>query len=142
MIVFKHLKQQHLHDLYQIAERTLEPVWAEKEYGYFIAHEAAWNFGAFCENDQLVGFVLSLKSGDDLDLVSIATDKSHWGRGIGGALLNQLIGTKGVRSITLEVDPNNERAIKLYLKAGFEVVGIRKKYYQGKKDAWLMRKQI
>jgi len=142
MIVLKPLKLLHLKDVYQIANRTLIPVWSEKEYGYFIDHQAACNWGAFIENEKLVGFILSLKSGDELDLVSIATDKAHWSQGIGKLLLDQLIQTKGVRAITLEVDPENERAMRLYSKSDFKVVGIRKKYYQGKKDAWLMRKQI
>lgn len=142
MMFFKHLQSDHLEGVFKIAQRTLEPVWSEKEYGFFLAHKAAWNVGAFLEMDRLVGFVLSLKSGEELDLVSIATDKVYWGQGIGQSLLNQLIQSPGIRGITLEVDRENERAIRLYLKSGFEVVGIRKKYYQGKKDAWIMRKQI
>ena len=43
---------------------------------------------------------------------------------------------------TLEVSEQNEVAISLYSKFGFEKVGLRKKYYDGKFDAILMSKKL
>ena len=43
-------------------------------------------------------------------------------------------------TISLEVNEINEPAINLYKKAGFEIVGKRKKYYDGKNDAIIMTK--
>lgn len=46
-----------------------------------------------------------------------------------------------VGNITLEVKENNQAAVKLYSKYGFEKVAIRKQYY-GKIDAILMEKEL
>jgi ribosomal protein S18 acetylase RimI-like enzyme len=41
-------------------------------------------------------------------------------------------------NISLEVNENNVEAGMLYEKAGFEIVGIRKKYYNGIDNAIIM----
>ena len=46
----------------------------------------------------------------------------------------------GKDSISLEVNEVNKPAINLYDKYGFEIVGRRKKYYDGKYDAIIMTK--
>lgn len=46
-----------------------------------------------------------------------------------------------VDNITLEVKENNESAIKLYFKYGFQKVAIRKQYY-GTTNAILMEKEL
>ncbi len=45
---------------------------------------------------------------------------------------------KAKESLTLEVNTQNEIAQKLYLKYGFENLGVRKKYYGGTQDAYIM----
>jgi len=53
--------------------------------------------------------------------------KSHWGKGIGGALLKYLIewseNNPIVRKINLQVKVDNENAIKLYEKFNFKNEG-------------------
>ena len=50
--------------------------------------------------------------------------KEYWGKGIGKFIINYLIGIakeKSLKSIYLHVIESNIRAIKLYVKIGFEV---------------------
>jgi len=49
---------------------------------------------------------------------------------------------KGITSITLEVNSNNIPAQKLYEKFGFNVVGIRKKYYNNIDDAIIYTRNL
>ena len=49
---------------------------------------------------------------------------------------------KNMKSITLEVNVNNNIAINLYKKYGFKEVGIRPKYYNNTDDAIIMTKEI
>ena len=49
---------------------------------------------------------------------------------------------KNCSLITLEVNEKNLPAIHLYKKRGFETVGIRKKYYDNKFDAYIMTKYL
>lgn len=60
----------------------------------------------------------------------------------GSLLLENLINKAKNSSvlITLEVNEKNFSAIHLYEKYGFEKVGLRKKYYDNKFDAYIMTK--
>ena len=45
-----------------------------------------------------------------------------------------------MRTFTVEVDTENAPANHLYEKFGFKNLGIRKKYYNGSHDAYIMTK--
>ena len=47
-----------------------------------------------------------------------------------------------LKIINLEVRESNISAIKLYKKFGFEVCGLRKKYYNNTENAILMKKAL
>ena len=82
-------------------------------------------------------------SNSEATLNNIVVKKSCRGRGIGGELLESLIDLCGdlhMRTFTLEVDTENAPAIHLYEKFGFKNLGIRKKYYNGSRDAYIMTK--
>ena len=91
------------------------------------------------ENGLVVGFAGVWFSVDDAHITNIVVRKAYRHQGIGSALLRRLIEFGKVKSsLTLEVNTQNEIAQKLYLKYGFENLGIRKKYYGGTQDAYIM----
>lgn len=91
------------------------------------------------ENGLVVGFAGLWFSVDDAHITNIVVRKSYRQQGIGNALLKVLIELGKVKeSLTLEVNTQNGIAQKLYLKHGFENLGIRKKYYGGIQDAYIM----
>ena len=95
------------------------------------------------ENDDVVGFAGISICFDEATLNNIVVKKSCRGRGIGGELLESLIdicGDLNAKTLTLEVDVSNEPAIHLYEKFGFKNLGIRKKYYNNSRDAYIMTK--
>jgi ribosomal-protein-alanine N-acetyltransferase len=47
-----------------------------------------------------------------------------------------------VDTLTLEVRPSNQSAIKFYERFGFSVVATRKQYYSDSEDAYLMLKKL
>ena len=97
------------------------------------------------ENDKIIGFAGIWITPDDIELNNIVIRKDKRGKGYSKHLLEKLIEiSKGLdREIfTLEVSEQNEVAISLYSKFGFEKVGLRKKYYDGKFDAILMSKKL
>lgn len=97
------------------------------------------------ENDKIIGFAGIWITPDDIELNNIVIRKDKRGKGYSKLLLEKLIEiSKGLdREIfTLEVSEQNEVAISLYSKFGFEKVGLRKKYYDGKFDAILMSKKL
>ena len=91
------------------------------------------------ENGEIVGFAGIWYSVDDAHITNIVVRKSYRNKGIGSLLLEKLIElAKTKTSLTLEVNTKNEIAQKLYLKYGFKNLGIRKKYYDGIEDAYMM----
>jgi ribosomal-protein-alanine N-acetyltransferase len=80
------------------------------------------------------------------DVLTIAVSSGSWGRGIGSALLGALIdGARrhGCEQVFLEVRKDNPRARGLYLRRGFEEIGVRRGYYQpANVDAIVMRKDL
>ena len=86
------------------------------------------------DENQIVGFAGIIILPDDVEITNIVTKKNERKKGIGNLLLDKLIqmAFKLEKDISLEVNEVNTAAINLYKKAGFEEVGIRKKYYNGK----------
>lgn len=137
-VQMRKLEAEDLNQIYTIAKETLAPLWAPKEYEYFLCQPSSYSWGVDDSNG-LACFLLCLTTGAELDIVSIATRKKSQGRGLAERLLKGVLADSGCNLAVLEVDPNNEPAVRLYLKVGFVVQGLRKKYYQGKKDAWIMK---
>jgi len=92
-------------------------------------------------HQEIVGFAGIWLSVDDAHITNIVVKKSYRNMGIGSKLLENLINlTKEnhKQSLTLEVNRKNLYAQKLYAKYNFENLGIRKKYYNGLEDAFIM----
>ncbi len=95
------------------------------------------------KNENIVGFAGIIILPDDVEITNIVTKKTERKKGIGKMLLDKLIEiskTTKKETISLEVNEKNTIAIKLYEKFGFEKVGLRKKYYNGKDNAIIMTK--
>jgi len=98
------------------------------------------------EEDRIVGYAGLLGAGDQGDVVTLAVALSHWGHGVGSALLEALMAEaarRGFRELFLEVRTDNSRAQQLYRRYGFTDVGIRRGYYQPSgADALVMRRDL
>lgn len=82
---------------------------------------------------KVVGFAVSRMAADEAEILSIAVAESHRGRGLSHTLLLTHLGHlagRGVRTVFLEVEENNQPARRLYERAGFTVVGRRERYYR------------
>jgi ribosomal-protein-alanine N-acetyltransferase len=86
------------------------------------------------------------KDGGSADVLTIAVTQASWGKGIGSALLGALIDEalrRRCAAVFLEVRKDNPRARGLYLRRGFEEIGVRRGYYQpANVDAIVMRKDL
>jgi len=79
------------------------------------------------------------------DVQTIAVVPDYEGRGIGSALLTQLIEEarhRGAADVLLEVRADNPRAQDLYVRFGFEQIHVRPRYYRDGVDALIMRLQL
>lgn len=96
-----------------------------------------------------IGFAVSRLAADEAEILSIAVDPGYRGRGLSRDLLLTHLGHlagRGVRTVFLEVEENNQPARRLYQRAGFNVAGRRERYYRqadGEQlNALLMRRDL
>jgi ribosomal-protein-alanine N-acetyltransferase len=95
----------------------------------------------------LIGYAgMMFTAGSQADVVTLAVAPARWGEGTGTALLMALVdeaGKRGYQEVLLEVRKDNPRARRLYLRHGFDEIGIRRGYYQPSGvDAVVMRKVL
>ena len=91
----------------------------------------------------LVGYAGLWFDGDVTQVMTLGVAGTAQRGGIGASLLAALIARSrelGAQAVLLEVRVDNEPALRLYLAAGFEMLGRRRGYYQPEnKDAWTLR---
>ena len=125
------------------------------------AYQFPWSYGIFedclkhgysCwvyESERnIIAYAAVMFSLDEMHLLNICVHPNYHGQRLGSRLLKTLecIG-KGVKADTcfLEVRQSNFTAMRLYINAGFNEVGLRKNYYQalhGREDAIVMAKTL
>jgi ribosomal-protein-alanine N-acetyltransferase len=107
---------------------------AEATRRYVVAEDGA---------GRTVGYGGLAASGDLGDVQTIAVARDHWGTGLGGLILTELLRAATAfecAEVMLECRIDNIRAQKLYERFGFEAIGFRRGYYQpGNVDALVMR---
>lgn len=120
----------------EIAAGTHEaPQWTRAVYMAAISEEATPRRVALVAESggMTAGFAVASLVGQQAELESIAVEGELRGRGIGAALLGEIVAeaeVAGVEEMVLEVRASNLRAGRLYERAGFREVGRRKGYYR------------
>lgn len=78
---------------------------------------------------------------DEAHILNMCVRPEYRRCGLGKLLLESLMDAAhehGTAAMTLEVRVSNKAALKLYTECGFQIEGLRKKYYQNKEDAYIM----
>jgi [ribosomal protein S18]-alanine N-acetyltransferase len=103
--------------------------------------------GAYDGSDRLLGYAglafVAHRPQAEAEVHTLAVAPEHQGRGLGKALLRALLARADEyrAAVFLEVRTDNEAAISLYRDHGFDVIGLRKRYYQPSgADAHTMRR--
>ena len=143
------INQLGLNDLNTMVEIELENFsspWDFKTLYYeVIINENSTFFGMFID-DELVGYIGYWFINDNIDIINIAVRDKFKRQGIATKLFDSLlIYTKHLspKTITLEVNVNNTKAINLYKKLGFTSLRRIKNYYhQTNEDAYMMQKEV
>jgi ribosomal-protein-alanine N-acetyltransferase len=140
----KTLTKELCHPAAEIEKLYLSTNWSEnqlcdivenKNYKYIVClinGEAVGVGGAICTSPY------------SCEIFTVAVKEENRGLGIGKAIVDALIQfckEKQGESIFLEVEENNQSAIKLYEKCGFVSVGVRRGFYKGK-NAIIMEKPL
>ena len=95
-------------------------------------------------DEDIIGFLECSVVLDEAEIFDIGVKQEFQGKGLSKILMNflfELCKEKKVRTIFLEVNRTNSKAISLYSKYGFQEYSLRKKYY-GSDDAVLMKCEL
>ena len=124
-------------DLFGDERWTAAMFWNELANGH--------DYIAAFDEGSLIGYAgLAVYPPDEAWVNNIAVRRDRQRHGVGRALLDELLaaaGRRGIRRVMLEVAADNAPALKLYESYGFDVVGVRRGYYQpSNTDALVMRR--
>jgi ribosomal-protein-alanine N-acetyltransferase len=134
----------HLDRLLSIELSCFTAPWTRGQFERQLAQPQILARGAFCpRRGSLEGYLIAWPVMGEVHLMNLAVHPARRRRGIGGALLDELLRRaegEGWSPIWLEVRPSNEPALALYASRGFRIVGRRPEYYVDTgEDALLLR---
>ncbi|WP_239579687.1 GNAT family N-acetyltransferase [Microlunatus panaciterrae] len=93
-------------------------------------------------DERVVGAIALNAVGESADLQRIVVDPSVRRSGVANRLVHaglEAVRRSGVRSVILEVCYDNEPAIALYQRLGFEQLGVRENYYGSGRHALILK---
>lgn len=95
---------------------------------------------------KVAGYIGSQSVPPEADVLNLAVDPDCRRQGLGRKLLctlTELLHSRGIEALFLEVRPTNQAALALYSDLGFVQVGRRPKYYVNPtEDALILRKEL
>lgn len=106
---------------------------------YVISTSNNSKYYAYELNNEYIGFICILDLDTELEIIDVFVLPEYQGNGYGDKLLKYILDNYCNRNFFLEVNVNNEKAINLYKKNGFNVLTTRKHYYKDE-DAYVMSK--
>jgi ribosomal-protein-alanine N-acetyltransferase len=112
---------------FDAGEQWSETAWAEE-----LAAQDRYVLTRFDVNDTIIGVATFSCVAEMADLNRVIVHPEFRGRGIGASLVRaglEWASAVGAHRMLLEVRPDNESAVALYRKLGFEPVTTRRDYY-------------
>lgn len=143
------IRAMDLDDLDRVVELEhilFTSAWSKADFIYeLMENQFSFNY-VIEENYHVIGYVGMWLMYEQAQITTIGIDPSYWRRGLGRMLMQEMIAlaiNQGCEKMSLEVRISNQQAISLYQSLGFEIVAIRKGYYQDNhEDAYLMVKGL
>jgi ribosomal-protein-alanine N-acetyltransferase len=128
----------------EVLERRLFPVdaWPMQMFFDELAQVDTRRYVVAEADGQIVAYAGLMCIEPIADVQTIAVVPEFEGRGIGSAVLTELIEEarrRGAVEVLLEVRADNPRAQALYVRFGFEQIHVRRRYYRDGTDALIMR---
>jgi len=126
--------------------RAFDKPWSAGEIAKLLENAAV--FALVSRGAETQGFVMAWAAAGDAELLTVAVVPEARRRGVGASLVTAAgvaALARGAASMHLEVAEDNEAAITLYAKLGYERAGRRHAYYGGEHgsiDAIVMRRTL
>lgn len=144
-ITINKMTKEHLESIKEKLLTDFDEFWNENILKDELNNEASMYIVALDEEKNVLGYAGIWQPIDEAHITNIVVRKDFRRKKIGTLMLEELIkiaNKKNLKNITLEVNVNNKAAIELYKKYQFEIMGIRKKYYNNIDDALIMTRKL
>ncbi len=140
------MKLEDLEEVYSIEVDSFTLPWSRDALTEEIASVPGAHMLVAEYEGKVVGYAGFRQVVDEAQVTNIAVAHDWRGRGVGHALMDQMMADcprLGIGSISLEVRVSNKGAIHLYERKGFSARGIRRGFYERpKEDAVIMVKDF
>ena len=107
-----------------------EETWSPAAFWNELAETGSRHYVVAVDGDTVLGYAGLAVIGDEAHVLTIGVTGAAQGRGVGTALLRDLLAAAGPRATYLDVRVDNAVAQRLYERHGFVPVGRRRHYYQ------------
>lgn len=145
MIIIDKMKETDIDRFAAIDEKCFAVPWSKKAFEDEFNNGIASYFSASSDGE-CVGYAGFWNVSGEGDITNIAVLEEYRRMGIGSMLMEAVIKKAmelKLTIITLEVRRSNVQAQGLYKKYGFEVIGVRNRYYSdNNEDALIMTKEL
>lgn len=140
-MLIRHMQEKDMDQVYAIECNSFSRPWSRDSFlqslrnpsNLYLVVEEEGRILGYCGLWGIVG---------EGEITNVAVDSEYRHRGVGEAMLRELLrqaGETGIETFTLEVRISNISAIHLYHKLGFQDTAIRKNYYDAPvEDALIM----
>ncbi len=144
----KKMKKIDLDEVLNIETSSSSHPWSKNMFVEEMKNPFAYCFNIIMQGigkHKVMGFICFRKIEDESELLNICVHPQYRQMGIAKRLMHFYIEfcRKGeIKSFYLEVNASNQPAVHLYHLFFYQLLGRRKKFYQGEFDALLMVKKI
>ncbi|MBK7895241.1 MAG: GNAT family N-acetyltransferase [Anaerolineaceae bacterium] len=114
--------------LADLEARSFDPIWRQSARALAVARPQSFSFDVALLDEEIVGYQLSARAEAGAHLVRLTVDPARQGLGIGSALLGNAFAyyhRRGLYTISLNTQMENEASRKLYERFGFQPSGQR-----------------
>jgi ribosomal protein S18 acetylase RimI-like enzyme len=153
-ITLRNFQPEDFDTLYEIDQACYEPevAYSKRELRAYLRFSGSDCLVAEAEGEsapapekQIAGFCISARRDESGYIVTIDVLPEFRRHHVGSMLLAEIerrLAANGVREVALETATDNDSAIAFWTKHGYRNRGIKKDYYPGGRDAFVMAKTL
>ena len=145
-IIFEQMQQKDLEQVMKIEKEAFPDPWSESFFKQELRKRKTYAHLYITRlNNQVIGYIVFNVFRCEGHILNIAVASEYRRCGVAKYLLAsalEIVQKNAGEEVFLEVSVNNTAAQGLYRQFGFEVYGIRKRYYSNGEDAYVLRKEV
>jgi ribosomal-protein-alanine N-acetyltransferase len=149
MFIIRNAKKADIDSILPIEKASYPQPWDKTAFECELSKQASgMNVFLVAEEEgtgRVAGYFVGNVITDYIHVLNIAVDEAYKRRGVALSFMKHAereAFKRGLGSMTLEVRENNDAAVALYKKLGYEVKPPRPKFYENKTDGLLMWKKL